>query len=77
VFVISKAMKNYLKKLLAVCLPVILVSSIGCSTSGPVERAGEKLDDADDNVKEGQSPFHKKGAAEKTGEAIDEAIGNK
>ncbi|MFN8390831.1 MAG: hypothetical protein U0136_11115 [Bdellovibrionota bacterium] len=42
---------------------------------GPVERAGEKIDDAVDNVKDGQSPFHKKGVAERAGEAIDDATG--
>jgi len=41
---------------------------------GPVERAGKKIDNAVDNVKDGESPFHKKGTAEKAGEAVDDAV---
>ncbi len=41
---------------------------------GPLENAGERLDEAVDNVKEGDSPFRRKGAGEKAGEAVDRAI---
>ncbi len=54
----------------------LTISAAACANEGPVERAGKKLDDAADNVSEGESPFKKKGAAERVGESIDEAVGN-
>lgn len=56
----------------------ILVAAVmlGACTreDGPLENAGERLDEAVDNVKEGDSPFRKKGAGEKAGEAVDRAV---
>lgn len=52
------------------------VSCLGCTTKeGPLEKAGEKVDDAVDNVKDGQLPLHKKGTAERVGDDIDKALG--
>lgn len=44
--------------------------------SGPMERAGERLDEIGDNIQEGKNPLHKKGKMEKAGEAIDDAVGS-
>ena len=63
-----------------VMLISMLALALACSActkqDGPLERAGQKVDDAVDNVKDGQSPFHKKGAGEKAGEAVDDAVNN-
>lgn len=57
---------------------LLLLSSIvgfsSCKQKGSMEKAGEKVDDAIDNIKDGESPFKERGAAEKAGEAIDHAI---
>lgn len=41
---------------------------------GPLEDAGERMDEAVENVKQGDSPFRKKGVGEKAGEAVDRAV---
>ncbi|MBX7138111.1 MAG: hypothetical protein K1X83_09015 [Oligoflexia bacterium] len=40
---------------------------------GPLEKAGEAIDNTLDNVKDGDSVFHKKGTFEKAGEGVDDA----
>lgn len=46
----------------------------GCkSNDGPVEKAGEKLDEAGEKLKDAVDP---KGPAEKAGEKVDKALGN-
>ena len=63
--------KNILLKaltLLAFSLPFV-----GCQQKGPAEKAGERLDDAIDNVKHGDSPLKEKGTMEKFGETLDDA----
>ena len=56
----------------------VLVAALmlaACSREdGPLENAGEQLDEAVENVKDGDSPFRKKGAGEKAGEAVDRAV---
>ena len=51
-----------------------LMMSACTREDGPLENAGERVDEAVENVKEGDSPFRKKGAGEKAGEAVDRAI---
>lgn len=64
---------NPIAKSLALLL--ILSGTSACTRhEGPVERAGKKIDDAVDNAKDGENPLHKKGAAEKMGEAVDNTI---
>lgn len=58
--------------LLAVAL-LLTVSTVACERKGPMERAGERADEAVDNVAEGRNPLATKGPAEKAGEAIDDA----
>jgi hypothetical protein len=48
-------------------------TATGCSEKkGPAEKAGEKIDETVDKVKDALDP---KGPAEKTGEKIDKALG--
>lgn len=42
---------------------------------GPFERAGSRADEIKENVEEGKPMFHREGSMEKTGEALDEALG--
>lgn len=42
--------------------------------AGPLERAGERMDEIKDNAEEGKPLLHKKGSLEKAGEAVDDAI---
>lgn len=53
-------------------LPLI-VSLASCREKGPMEKAGESLDNAADNVKQAVNPS---GPVERTGEKIDKALGN-
>lgn len=50
-----------------------LICSVACKTEGPAERTGSKIDNAIDNIKEGEDPFKEKGVFEKVGEDIDQA----
>jgi PBP1b-binding outer membrane lipoprotein LpoB len=55
-------------------LTAILAFSLflaGCQEEGPVEKAGEKIDEAVENVEEKINP---QGPAEEAGEKIDEAV---
>ena len=45
-----------------------------CREPGGAEKAGQRVDEIVDNVKEGENPLKKKGPAEKLGENIDESI---
>jgi hypothetical protein len=47
------------------------ILTAGCERKGPVERAGEKIDRAVDDVKDAIDP---PGPAEKAGKAIDRAV---
>ncbi len=46
----------------------------GCETKGPAEKAGEKVDQGIQNVKDAVSP---PGPGEKAGRAVDKAVGDK
>lgn len=62
-------------KIYLVCFMVFaLIGLSACQKKGEVQKAGEKLDRAIDNVKQGESPLKEKGAMEKAGESIDNTI---
>jgi hypothetical protein len=50
---------------------LFLAVILGCSDPGPAERAGEKVDEAVESVKEALDPS---GPAEKAGRKIDETM---
>ncbi|MBC7979549.1 MAG: hypothetical protein H7Y36_03190 [Armatimonadetes bacterium] len=53
-------------------LPLIAALS-SCKEKGPAEKAGEKLDDAVEEIEDTVNP---KGPVEKAGEKVDEALEN-
>lgn len=63
-----------MKKLLilSLCSISILAVATSCRKKGPAEKAGEKMDEAIENVKDSIDP---KGPIEKVGEKIDDALG--
>ena len=50
-----------MKKYLVYTLAVTLLGLFGCQEKGSVEKAGERVDEIIDNVKEGESPLKEKG----------------
>jgi len=56
---------------LAAVLAVGTTYCTGCREDGPAERAGEKVDDAVEKMKDAVDP---KGPAERAGEKIDRAL---
>ncbi|HEX7776273.1 MAG TPA: hypothetical protein VF449_07075 [Parvibaculum sp.] len=56
-----------------IVLPLMGAALAGCDDKGPAEKAGEKLDDAGQSVKDAVNP---PGPAEKAGRDIDKATGN-
>jgi len=64
-----------MKKMLGIFCFALLIGLSACDTNkGPVERAGEKVDDAVENIKAGESPLKERGPMEKAGESIDESV---
>ena len=63
-------------RILVTFILFITLVSVGCTErqKGPFERAGERADEIGDNVREGDPLLKKKGAAERTGEAIDDTF---
>lgn len=51
----------------------VLGPMAGCREKGPAEKAGEKVDEAAEKLKDAVDP---KGPAEKLGEKVDEATGH-
>lgn len=49
-----------------------VASVVSCKEKGPVEKAGEHIDDAVEDVKDAVDP---KGPVEKAGEKVDKALG--
>lgn len=49
---------------------------VGCqkSNEGALERAGERMDEAVENIKDGENPLKKKGPMEKLGESVDKQL---
>lgn len=66
-------MKNG-KRFKSILLILILSLPLMACEGGKGEKAGERVDEAVDNMKKGDSPFRRKGAGEKAGEAVDEAV---
>lgn len=61
-----------IKKCLAMLLTTIFVCMLtGCEKRGPVQRMGEKVDNAKESVQDTVSP---KGPVEKTGREVDKAL---
>lgn len=56
---------------LAVC--ALLMTACHERRAGPMERAGERVDEIGENIREGDPILHREGPAESIGEAIDEA----
>jgi len=63
-------MKNTL--IAAFCLIPLIAPLSSCKEKGPAEKAGEKLDEAGENIKDAVNP---KGPVEKAGEKVDDALG--
>lgn len=59
--------------LLSLCLLPLVGSVVSCREKGPAEKAGEKMDNAVENVKDAVDP---KGPVEKAGEKVDKALDN-
>lgn len=59
---------------LILVLSVLLLGSFGCQEKGTAEKAGERVDEMIDNVKEGENILKEKGPMEKLGESIDETV---
>ena len=57
-----------------VCAALMLLCCACTNQDGPLEKAGKGLDEAVENVKDGELPLHKKGPGEKAGEAVDRAV---
>lgn len=63
-------MKRYL-----ICIAALTsMTLLGCQEKGPVEKAGERVDEVIDNVKHGDAPLKEKGPIEKMGESIDDSL---
>lgn len=55
-----------------ILIPLCLIALVACKEKGPVEKAGEGVDEAVEKVKDAVDP---KGPVEKAGEKVDEALG--
>jgi hypothetical protein len=53
---------------------IALLSLTACTEKGPVQKAGERVDEIVDNVEKGDPPLKKKGPMEKMGDSIDDAM---
>ena len=58
--------------MMSLCLFPLVASISSCKEKGPVEKAGENVDKAIENVKDAVDP---KGPVEKAGEKVDEVLG--
>ncbi len=61
------------KTIVCLCLAPFFLLIPSCEKKGPAENAGEKIDEAIENVKDAVDP---RGPVEKAGEKVDEALGN-
>ncbi len=56
-------------------LSLLSLAFVGCQTEGPAEKAGKKIDESIQNLKEkAHEMMEDQGPAEKTGEKIDKGI---
>ncbi len=67
-------MKNLSLRKLALAAGALLVSVVlvGCEQKGPAQKAGEGMDNAGKDIKNGLDP---RGPAQKAGDKVDNAIG--
>lgn len=63
-------MKHTRKLLALFAFIALLAGAVGCEKKGPMEKAGEAVDKAAEDVKDA---FKKDGPMEKAGEALDDA----
>lgn len=56
---------------LAVC--AVVLSACHERKAGPMERAGQRVDEISENIQEGDPILHREGPAERIGETIDDA----
>lgn len=68
--------RTMLRLAAAMLLSTLAVTGCARERKGPLERAGERIDDAVDEAREGDNPFKRKGPLERTGESIDRALDN-
>jgi len=62
-------MKKNLKQVLLVLAAVVMLVVAGCEEKGPMQTAGEKVDDAAEATGDAV-----KDAAQKTGDSVDDAV---
>ncbi len=62
-------MKKNLKQVLLVMAAVVMLVVVGCEKKGPMQTAGEKVDDAAEATGDAV-----KDAVKKTGDAVDDAV---
>ncbi len=62
-------MKKHLKHLFLILVALAMLVLTGCEKKGPMQTAGEKVDEAAEKTSEAV-----KDAVEKTGEAVDDAV---
>lgn len=69
-------MVNLKKIFLSGLIVVGLSTTYGCQPKkqGPLERAGERVDEIADNISEGEPALKKKGPLERAGEAVEDTF---
>ena len=63
---------SFRKFALAASALLVSVALVGCEQKGPMEKAGENIDQAAKNAKDAVDP---RGPMEKAGDKVDQAIG--
>jgi hypothetical protein len=63
-----------MNKLFIVLLLASFTIIVGCQPKGPAEKAGERVDEVGENIKDGEAPLKERGSMEDAGEAVDEAV---
>lgn len=56
------------------CLLIASAASGCAERKGPMERAGERIDEIGDNIRDGDAPLKHKGPLERAGESIDDTL---
>lgn len=63
-----------IRPLLPLVLVLLTMNFAACKEKGPAERAGERIDQGVEDLKEGENPLKEEGPAERLGEEVDEAV---